>query len=86
MTWNEIREQYPHEWLIVEATRAHTDGNQRVLDELAVVEAFESSERAMQAYAARHRAEPRRELYVVHTDRERLAITERRWLGIRLGP
>ena len=34
-------------------------------------------------YIQLHREAPERELYVFHTDRETLDITERRWLGIR---
>jgi hypothetical protein len=37
----------------------------------------------MDDYVQRHRQAPDREFYVLHTDRETLDITERRWLGIR---
>ena len=38
---------------------------------------------AMESYKHLHRTHPGRELYVVHTDKEVLDITERKWLGIR---
>jgi hypothetical protein len=37
----------------------------------------------MQNYAKLHRQTPERELYVFHTSREQLDVTERKWLGIK---
>lgn len=39
----------------------------------------------MKRYMRFHRDQPARELYVLHTDREKLDVTERQWLGIRSG-
>jgi hypothetical protein len=83
MTWEQIRAKFPHQWLLVEAIEAHTEGNRRVLEDLAVLRPFPSSEAAMKGYGHLHHQEPQRELYVVHTDRVELEIEERRWLGIR---
>lgn len=85
MKWLEIRHHYPQQWLLVEAIKAHSEAGQRVLEELAVVDTFPDSVVAMQRYAELHRAAPERELYVLHTDREKLDIHERQWLGIRRG-
>ena len=83
MKWAEIREHFPQQWLLVEATRAHSEGNQRILDDLAVIETFPSGKSAMNGYMGLHEQSPHRELYVLHTDREDLEIEELRWLGIR---
>jgi hypothetical protein len=83
LTIQEIRQNYPHRWLLVEAIKAHSEAGQRVLDELAVVDTFADSVSAMEGYADLHKEEPEQELYVFHTDREELEITERRWPGIR---
>ena len=83
MRWEDVRIHYPRQWLLVEAVGAHSVANKRVLDELAVVNVFTSSHEAMRSYAQLHRQNPGRELYVLHTDRETLDITERRWIGIR---
>jgi hypothetical protein len=83
MNWKEIRRIYPHQWLLVEAIKAHSKADQRILDELAVVDTFADSVSAMQRYVDLHQDAPERELYVLHTDREMLEITERRWLGVR---
>jgi len=83
MKWEEIREHYPHQWLLVEAIKAHSESGQRVLDQLAVISTFQDSNAALQNYRQFHRESPTRELYVLHTDREHLEILERTWLGIR---
>jgi hypothetical protein len=58
-------------------------GNKRVLDQLAVFGAFTDSTTALQSYGKLHRVAPQRELYVFHTSRKSLDITERSWLGVR---
>lgn len=83
MKWEEIRIHYPNQWLLIEALEAHSESGKRILDKLAVVDVFDDSRKAMQSYARLHHQEPNRELYVLHTDRKELDITERKWIGIR---
>lgn len=83
MQWQDIREHHPHQWLLVEALDAHSFAGERVIEDLAVVETYEDGMSAMHGYRELHRREPQRELYVLHTDREELEITELRWMGIR---
>ena len=85
MDWNSIRKQHPHMWLLIEATSAHSDDADRVLDDIEVIESFSNSKEAMDRYKDLHRGNPTREFYVVHTDREELNIKERKWVGIRAG-
>jgi hypothetical protein len=83
MQWQEIRERYPQQWLLIEAIKAHTKAEKHILEQLAVLGVYPDSVSAMESYAKLHRDAPGRELYVFHTSRESLDITERRWLGIR---
>jgi len=83
MEWSEIRQAYPHRWLLVEALEAHSDAGKRILDDLAVVQSFPDGVAAMKGYKELHHRAPNRDLYVLHTDREDLDITELNWLGIR---
>ena len=83
MQWQEIRKHYPQQWLLIEAIKAHSQANRRILEQLAVVDTFPDSVSAMKHYTRLHREAPERELYVFHTSRETLDITERQWLGIR---
>jgi len=83
MKWNDIRAQYPQKWLLVEALKARTKAENRILLQLAVLGSFSNSKTALKKYAQFHRATPERELYVFHTSREKLVVTERTWLGVR---
>lgn len=83
MEWKEIRKRYPKQWLLVEATKAHSKSGKRIVAQLTVVNTFPDALTAMKGYAQLHRQSPDREYYVLHTDRQRLDIAERRWLGIR---
>ena len=83
MKWQKIREQYPNQWLLIEAISAHTTADQRILNEIAVVDTFADSVTALNRYQTLHHEAPQRELYVFHTDRQDLNVTERRWLGVR---
>ncbi len=83
MTWQEIQKSFPHQWLLIEAIKAHTENDMRILEDMAVLNTYPDSKVAMDAYAEWHRKEPHREFLVLHTDRKKLDIHVRRWLGIR---
>jgi hypothetical protein len=83
MKWEEIRTHYPKQWLLIEAIQAHSEANQRILDDIAVINVFSNSKIAMHNYIRLHHNYPTREFLIVHTDRETLDITIRKWLGIR---
>jgi hypothetical protein len=84
MKWIDVRQNYPGQWLLVEAITAHSEGEHRILDELAVVDTFPDSIIAWRRYSQMHNEAANREFYILHTDREQFDITERVWLGIRL--
>jgi hypothetical protein len=80
MTWFEIRQTYPHQWLVVEAIEAHTTATHlRQADRLAVIETCDSGNEARQTYQRLHHQYPAREFYFVHTSREELNIRELQW-------
>ncbi len=54
MLWPDVRKAHPEQWLIIEALEAHTDGNQRLLDRVAVIEACPNGASAMQNYRRLH--------------------------------
>lgn len=74
MTWDEIRQQYRHSWVIVEALNAHTQAGQRIVQNLRIIQAFGDWFTAWEYYKQAHHADKNREYYVVHTDREILDI------------
>jgi hypothetical protein len=76
MTWEEIRKQYPHRWLVVEAIDAYTDGPRRVINNLNVMAIFGEDDwkPAWKEYERLHHEDIDREYYPLHTDREELNI------------
>lgn len=84
MIWNEVKESHPDQWIIIEAMEAHTEGNKRIIDEVAVVDTFlNDNNKALLEYVRLHRKHRERELYVVHTSRPELDIIEQKWMGVR---
>ncbi|MBS1249796.1 MAG: hypothetical protein MAG431_01380 [Chloroflexi bacterium] len=83
MKWKEIREMFPEQWLLLEATEAHSKSGKRIVEEFGIIDAFPDSISAMKKYGKLHQENPWNEYYVLHTDREDPDIHERFWLGIR---
>jgi hypothetical protein len=83
MPWPEIRKRYLHEWLLLEATEAHSSGGRRILERLIVLEVCLDGLSAMRRYGELQSQDPHRELYVLHTDRATVEIEEAHWPGIR---
>lgn len=84
MKWEDIRQAFPKQWILVEAIRAHTnEDSERVLEEIAPLNKFSTSPEAMRAYQVIHREDPNRELYVLHTNRKEPNIIEKKWVGVR---
>ena len=75
MNWQEIRQKYPHRWVVVEAFGAYTENGQRVIPHLELIADFADDWKpAWERYEALHDADKWREYYVLHTDREELNI------------
>jgi hypothetical protein len=75
MNWQELRQRYPHRWVVVEAFDAYTEQGQRIIPHLELIADFADDwEPAWDRYKALHHADKYREYYFLHTDREELNI------------
>lgn len=84
MKWEDVRQAFPEQWVLIEAVQAHTDDkSERVLEEITLLKRFSKSPDAMKAYQEIHRDDPKRELYVLHTSRKEPNIIEKKWVGVR---
>ncbi|MBP3041034.1 hypothetical protein J9303_16330 [Bacillaceae bacterium Marseille-Q3522] len=84
MKWEDVRQAFPKQWVLIEAIQAYTnDESERILKEVAPLKKFSNSIDAMKAYQEIHRANPSRELYVLHTNRKNPNIIEKKWVGVR---
>jgi hypothetical protein len=84
LIWEEVKKLYPSSWIVIEAIDAKTDGENRIVQQLAVLDFFneETSKNALLKYLQLHKTYPERELYVVHSTRPLLDIKEQRWVGL----
>lgn len=85
MVWEEVKKMCPPSWLIIEALEARTEGEDRIIEQLAVVDIFEeeTSANALLKYLKLHKIHPWREFYVVHSLRPELDIKEKQPLSLR---
>lgn|GEM_PF-2989430 len=70
MSWSEARTQFPHSWVVLEAVGAYTEGNQRVVPKLTVLDTYgDDFSAAWSRYKTLKSVNRAGEYYVVHTDR-----------------
>ena len=84
MRWEDLRNAAPQQWVIIEAVDAHTEGDNRVIENIQLAEVFgQDNIGVLRCYAQLHKSHPEREFYVFHTSRPELNVKERKWTGIR---
>lgn len=81
--WKQVREQYPEQWVLVEAVSAYSKNSIRYIEELSIISNFSDSTHAWKEYKKLHLAEPSREYYIFHTDHETLEVKEQKFMGVR---
>ncbi|GGH86346.1 hypothetical protein JOD43_003519 [Pullulanibacillus pueri] len=84
MKWQEVREQFPNEWIVCEALKSRSEDGYCIIDEVSIIDRFPDSADAMKHYYRLHREDPFRVYGFFHTSRETLQLREK-WTGIR-GP
>ena len=76
MKWHQIREAFPHQWVLVESINAFTsDEGYRQIDELLLVQAYGTEwQPAWEGYKQAKLSRSHAEYYMLHTDRLVLEI------------
>jgi len=82
MRWEEVRERFPDEWVVLEATKAYSKDGDRFIEEVVVIDKFDDSREAMRRCSELHRLNPPREYCFFHTSRPALVARER-YVGVR---
>ena len=84
MTWEDVRRILPNQWLVIEALEAHTEGNKRIFDDIAIVDTFHDNNKALLGYVRLQKKYRRRELLFAHTSQPELKIIdEGEWIAVR---
>lgn len=85
MRWDDLKKTTPHQWVIIEANDAYTEGENRIIEDIQLVEPFgENNIGASRRYAQLQKAHPEKEYYVIHTSRPELKVKVRYWTGVRV--
>ncbi|MFE4132353.1 hypothetical protein [Peribacillus sp. YIM B13482] len=50
MRWDEVQERFPNEWVVLEATKAYSKEGQRFIEEVAVIDSYEDSNKELNLY------------------------------------
>ena len=75
MTWQEIREQYPERWVLIEALDGSTQNGRRIFSAIQFIGEFGNQwHQAWDQYKTLHHAHNDREFYILHTAKETLDI------------
>ena len=82
MKWQEVRQQYPETWVIIEALQAHDQNNKKIIDDISVLDQFKNVMDAMKHYKSLHKSNPQRDILVANTENQVLDIKIQHWFGI----
>ena len=83
MKWQDVRQQYPESWVIIEALQAHDQDDKRIIDDISVLDRFKNSLDAIKHYKSLHKNSPERDILVANTNNLELDIKIQHWVGIR---
>lgn len=83
MKWFEVRQHFPERCVLVEAIRSNTIGNERVIEEMSVIDDFENGNAAWKVYKKLHAENQSRELYIFHTNNAETRVIEQPYVGVR---
>lgn len=83
MKWQDVRQQYPDQWLLLEAFNPITTEQAWLVDELSVIADYQDGSEAFKAYGRLQNEHPERNLFIFHTSRPKIEIGVRRSTGLR---
>lgn len=83
MKWEQVREQYPEQWVLVEVISAYSKNSIRYIEEVAVISSFTDSTLAWKEYKKLHLSDRTREYYIFHTDHKTMEVEEQKFVGVR---
>jgi hypothetical protein len=78
MTWDEVREQFPGQFVKFEVIKSHIDGNKEYVDEVAIIKVIPDGKQAMKEFVRSGKGQ-----YVYSTNNESVVINLVKHAGIR---
>ncbi|WP_227940105.1 hypothetical protein [Alkalihalobacillus deserti] len=83
MKWKEVRKQFPNRCVLVESLKAKTEDNERIIEEMSVIDDFDNGNAAWKVYKKLHAENQSRELYIFHTNNVEIKVIEQPYIGVR---
>ena len=83
MKWNNVREQYPDKWLLFLDAESYVEGERRIIEELAPIQAYVNYYDAWRHYRRLHEENPTNRYFVYHTSNDEIVIKLQKWIGVR---
>lgn len=83
MKWTDVRNKYPNKWILIKVIEAKSENGLRIVENLEVLNTFERSQDALKEYSIKHKLNKSDEMYVYHSSKDSLKISERVWMGVR---
>ncbi|MEL6270244.1 MAG: hypothetical protein AAFV33_06365 [Chloroflexota bacterium] len=74
MTWEQIREAHPNQWVVFEALAAHDEDGRWCVDLMQPVGAFDDFSKVWERYQLFHQLDRSRDYGFYHTSNEELEI------------
>jgi hypothetical protein len=83
MKWSEVRQHFPNRCVLVEALNTELNGNEIVINDMSVIDDFDSGNAAWKEYKRMHAENENRELYIFHTNTKDITVIEQPYIGVR---
>ena len=75
MKWQQVREQFPDQWLLFADVDSYiTDDKRRIIRELAPIQAYDGFYDALAHHHKLHKKNPQQRYYVYHTSNDEIHI------------
>ncbi len=78
MKWEEVRRLYPDRFVKLQVLESHIDGNQKYIEDMAVIKAFEDNKEA-----TKELVRSQGDILIYHTGNEEIVVEVRNIKGYR---
>ena len=79
MLWQQVRETYPEQYVLVQALKYHTEDNRKYVEEVAIIKPIKDAQEA-----TRELLHAKGDHFVYHTSKEQIVIELRTRPGVRV--
>lgn len=83
MTWEQIRTQFPNQWVFMESLKSHMEGDMHIFEELSVIDAVADNKDLFPRYKELRRQYPSREIVFYHASNPCMEVKVQYWAGVR---